>query len=65
MTTFLVPHHIHDQMLPFWYAHASEDKQDKEELVKMEDMSICVSDISADGYFTRVSFVNIWVNENI
>ena len=44
-------------MLQFWCEYGSDGKEDKEELNKIETMSIGVSGIIGDGYVSRVDSV--------
>ena len=46
-------------MLQLWRPDGYDIEEDKEELIKVEDISINVSDRSIDGDVARVSFVCI------
>ena len=46
-------------MIQFLCADDSGDEEEKEELIKVESMSINVYDRSGDGDITRVDFMNI------
>ena len=46
-------------MNQFWFADGSRDEEDKEELIKVEYMSIDVSNRSGYGDFAKVDFVHI------
>ena len=60
---FLKTHWIHDQVPQFWFAYGFDDEEDKEELIKVETMSIQVSNRNTDGYVARGDFVNTWVKD--
>ena len=51
-------------MLQFLYADGYNDKEDKLELTKVEDLPIDVSDISNDRDLSRLAFVGIRVKYN-
>ena len=51
---YLKYHHRYNQMLQFWCADGSESEGDKEELIKVEAMSINFSDSSGYEYVLRV-----------
>ena len=50
-----------NQIIQFRCADGSENKEDKEELVKVEDKSIHISDSSGDGYIVMVDLMSISV----
>ena len=49
-------YHIHDQMIQFQCVDCSEIEEYKEELIKVEDISINFSYSSGDGDVVRVPF---------
>ena len=53
---FLKSHCRHDWMLQFWCEYGYDNKENKQELVNFEAMSIVVSDRSDDRGVARVSF---------
>ena len=58
-TFFLGYHHRHNWMLQYLCAYGYSEEKDKEELIKVEAMSINISDRSGDGDVARVSFMSI------
>ena len=52
-------------MLQFWCEYGYDNKENKQELINIEAMSIVVSDRSGDRGVARVSFVRIWVKYKI
>ena len=50
-------------MLQFWCADGSENKEEKLELVKVEDTPINISDRSGYGIFETDAFISIQVKD--
>ena len=54
-------HHKHNWMLQFWCSYSSGNYEYKDEMIKVEAVSINVYDRGVDGYFAMVTFVHIWI----
>ena len=59
MTILIKYRHRKYWALQFWCVDDSHDKEDKEQLIKVEAMSNDVSDKSGDGGVSRGTFVSI------
>ena len=57
MTILIKYRHRKYWALQFWCVDDSHDKEDKEQLIKVEAMPNFVSESTNDGYVVRVTFV--------
>ena len=55
----LKSHHRHNQVLQFSRVDGYDSEEDKEELIKVEAVSINVSDSSSDKDVSRIDFIII------
>ena len=52
-------HHRHSQIIQFWCAYGSDSEENKEELIKVEAMSINVYVSSCDEDISSIDFIII------
>ena len=60
---YLKYHHRYKQTIQFWFADGSESEEDKEELIKVEAISINVSGSSGNEDDSRTALVIIYAKD--